>query len=400
MPGLKVAKYLTLTFFTKGESKMDNVTNANDTSVKMPTIVPVTLAPEHQELAALQAENDSLKKRLEFAIEPSDLSYQNTLDVPPMNNAQLYGQACSSDTITIESFIEQWLEHLKYITNKYDVKAQSVMNEYGKWSYKPMICAGSGPSLKKNAMLLKGRDQVGLVSCLHNFGYLEDLECPADYYVTLDSQEITISETFQGGKKDEKYYWDLTKDRTLVSCLVANPKLLEKWQGKILFYNTVIPDDRYMKVIENIKFNCYFNTGGNALGASYYMARAICGANPIAFIGADFSFSSKKKFHAWDSPYDKMFSGVVPVTDIFGNRVYTWQSYYNFSKWFEFIALGGRGGHPTLFYNCTEGGILGAYPNGNIKQIIQMPLSHFLHSYDHHKMQKEMQNQNSSMLLF
>ncbi len=372
-------------------------TNANNTT---PSVQEVALTPEQTEIIALKTENERLNKTLEFSIEPSDMCYQGTLDTPPMNNAQLYGQACSSDTITIESFIDQWLEHLKYITDKYDVKANSVMQDFGKWGYKPMVCAGSGPSLKKNAMLLKNRDQVGLVSCLHNFGYLEDLECPADYYVTLDSQDITIEETLQGGKKNEAHYWSLTKDRTLVACLVANPKLLEKWRGRILFYNTVIPDQRYVEQIEKIAFNCYFNTGGNALGAAYYMARAISGANPIALIGADFSFSPKKKFHSWDSPYDKMFSGVIPVTDIFGNRVFTWQSYYNFAKWFEFIALGGRGGHPSLFYNCTEGGILGAYPNGNIKQIIQMPLSHFLHSYDHHKSQKEMQDQNSTMLLF
>ena len=375
----------------------ETVTNANNTT---PNVIPITLTPEQQEIAVLRSENERMKKQLEFSIEPGDLCFQPTIDVPPMSNAQLYGQACSSDAITIESFIGPWLEHLAYITKKYDVKANSVMSDFGKWAYKPMVCGGSGPSLKKNAMLMKDRDQIGFVSCLHSFGYLEDLGCPADYYVTLDSQELTIGEAISGGTRDEKYYWDLTKDRTLVSCIVANPKLLEKWQGRILFYNTVIPDQRYMDATEKIKFNCYFNTGGNALGACYYMARAISGATPIAMIGADFSFSSKKKFHAWDSSYDKMFSGVIPVTDIFGNRVYTWQSYFNFSKWFEFIALGGRGGHPTLFYNCTEGGILGAYPNGNLRQIVQLPLSHFLHAYNHHKTQKEMQNQNSSMLLF
>jgi hypothetical protein len=216
----------------------------------------------------------------------------------------------------------------------------------------------------------------------------------------LDSQEITVGETIQGGKKSEDYYWNLTKDRTLVACLVANPKLLEKWQGKILFYNTIINDKEYLDASNEMKFNLYFNIGGNALGACYYMARSILGACPIALIGADFAFSSKKKFHSWDSPYDKQFSGLVPATDVFGNRVYTWQSYFNFAKWFEFIALGGAGGNPSLFYNCTEGGILGAYPSGNLRNIIQMPLNAFIHSFNQHKTMKELYENNDSRLLF
>ena len=149
-----------------------------------------------------------------------------------------------------------------------------------------------------------------------------------------------------------------------------------------------------------MNFSLFFNTGGNALGGCYYMARAILGACPVAFVGADFSFSEKNKFHAWDSPYDKMFSGLLPVTNIFGNRVFTWQSYYNFSKWFEYMAIGGKGGNPSLFYNCTEGGILGAYPQGNVRQIIQMPLSQFIYCFTQHKTMMKISNENSQTLLF
>jgi len=352
------------------------------------------------ELLVLRKENGELKKRLENAIEREDLVLQNTIDVAPMTPAQLYGQACSGDTVTTETFANDWAHQFESNSKKFDMIKDSAMNEFGKLAYKPCICAGSGPSLKKNVECLKDRGGIGLVSCLHNFGYLEDMGFPADYYVNLDSQEITIPELFQGGKKDEEFYWDKTKERTLIASSVTNPKLAEKWQGKILWFNVNVPDPVFMGIANKVNFNLFFNTGGNALGASYYFARAILGACPIAMIGADFSFSQKKKFHAWDSPYDKMFSGLIPVTDIFGNRVFTWQSYYNFAKWFEFIALGGRGGNPSLFYNCTEGGILGAYPNGNIRHIIQMPLNQFIYCYSQHKLMMKISEEKSQTLLF
>lgn len=370
--------------------ELTNAANtAGDGSVQV--INPVILA--------LQNENAALKAQLELSITRSDLNYQPVID-PPQTKEVLYAQACQGDTITVKSFKNQWLAHFKANHEKHDFKANSVMLDHAKWAYKPMICAGSGPSLKINAHHLKIRGGIGLISCLHSFAFLEDLGTPADYYLTLDSQDITIGEMTQGGKKDEQYYWDLTKDRTLIACTVANPKLIEKWQGRILWYNTTVPDLEYMRETEKYAFNLCFNLGGNALGACYYFARAIVGACPIALIGADFCFSQKKKFHAWDSPYDQMFQGVEMANDVFGNRVWTWRSYFNFAKWFEFISLGGGGDNPHLFYNCTEGGILGAYPGGNVKTIIQMPLNAFIHSFNQHKMMQGLYDSGSKTLLF
>jgi hypothetical protein len=128
------------------------------------------------------------------------------------------------------------------------------------------------------------------------------------------------------------------------------------------------------------------------------MARAILGGCPIAFVGADFAFGRDKKFHPFDSPYDKQYDGLIPCTNVFGDRVYTWQSYFNFKSWFEFIAMGGQGNNYAKFFNCTEGGILGAYPQGNIKQIEQLPLELFVKMYDLHRNLPE--TKDKKMLLF
>jgi hypothetical protein len=362
------------------------------------TSAEIVVSPEIQ---ALRAENAALKEKMTHCVE-MNLEYQSTIDQPLLSPAQLYGQACSGDQITLETFMKQWQENIKANCEKFDVDNNGVMEVYGKLAYRPCICAGSGPSLKKNAQELTKRSGIGLVSCLHNFGFLEDLGAPADYYVTLDSQDLCIGEMSQGGTKDAEYYWDLTKDRTLVASLVTSPKLAQKWKGKILWFVPTVPDPSFLTVLRQYtKLNCSFNTGGNALGASYYFARAVLGAGVLAFAGADFSFSYTTKFHSWDSPYDVGVGGTIRVMDIFGNCVKTWGSYNNFALFLQYIALGGRGQNPCLMVNCTEGGILGAYPNGNIKQIIQMRLCEFIYIFTQHElMPKMLENKNQFSFLF
>jgi hypothetical protein len=62
------------------------------------------------------------------------------------------------------------------------------------------------------------------------------------------------------------------------------------------------------------------------------------------------------------------------VRDVYGIPVYTWRSYHNFKGWFEYIAMT----VPGIYYNCSEGGTLGAYPDGNIRSLLQVPLSTFI----------------------
>jgi hypothetical protein len=319
---------------------------------------------------------------------PMLLSFQGTIDAPPVSKEQMYGQSCQNDAVTVNHWSKIWLDHTKINASKFDIMNNTVMLDYGKYAYRPVICAGSGPSLKKNAHLLTTKpDEIGLVSCLHNFAYFIDLGIKCDGYVNLDAGDITIPEMSQGGKHPADYYWNATKDCTLIATPVSKPELLDRWQGRILFFKAPVPDMAYM--IEEQKvcpLEVYFNVGGNALGAAYYHARAILGGTPIVFVGADFSFDYTRKFHSWESPYDKQFSGVTPCTDVFGNRVYSWPSYVNFAQWFIHQSMGGNGNNPAMFINCTEGGILGAFPNGNLASIKQMALIDFLAIYTHHKM--------------
>ncbi|MBF8253257.1 MAG: hypothetical protein HW379_1599, partial [Actinobacteria bacterium] len=131
----------------------------------------------------------------------------------------------------------------------------------------------------------------------------------------------------------------------------------------------------YNKYLESIEvFNSFVSNGGNVLGACLYIAKAILGAPMIAFIGADFCFSYDKKFHSYDTKYDKTLGQVLKLRDVFGMPVVTWRSYHNFKGWFEYVSLT----VPGIYFNATEGGTLGAYNDGNIRSIIQIKLADFI----------------------
>lgn len=315
------------------------------------------------------------------------LEYVNYIQSSPVGAQNLYSTACGNDGPTINKWRDIWLKNIKANKAKFGSFAdKSIGKLYNSQRYKPVIVAGSGPSLASNGHELAARGDICLVSCLHNFHFFEDRDVKVDYYVTLDAGEVTIEEVSEGGSKTEEEYWEITKDRTLLAYIGTSPKLLEKWRGEVLFYNAPQPDPVLDAQIDEVeKFSTYVSSGGNVLGASVYIAKAIMGANPIAFVGADFSFSYDKKFHGWDSKYDINLGTVMRSVDVFGNKVLTWPSYHGFKCYFDWMAET----VPGIYINCTEGGTFGAYNEGNIMSVRQMDLQDFFGMYHLNDVVKE-----------
>lgn len=314
------------------------------------------------------------------------LEFSGYIDAPPVSTQQLYAQATSSDSVTINAWRDIWIANAKANKARFGSFGDNSIGQlYHSAKNQPVIVAGSGPSLKHNVAKLKERGQIQLVSCLHNFHIMEDAGAAPDLYVSLDAGPVTIEEVTEGGTRSEEEYWELTKDRTLAAFISTDPKLLEKWRGKILFYRCPIPDpacDREMDELE--PFHAYVSCGGNVLGSCLYIAKVYMGGNPIAFVGADFAFgyevskvTGNPRFHAWDSKYDNGIGQCLRVVDVFGNRVKTWPSYWSFKCFFDRTVID----VPGIWINCTEGGIFGAYDQGNIRQLMQMKLDDFLHMY-------------------
>jgi hypothetical protein len=341
------------------------------------------------------------------------LIYNDYIDEPPVAPAQLFNQACSNDSVTIESWRKTWIDNTR--ANKEYLgtfKEFSVGQLFQKNKYGVAICAGSGPSLGVNGKELLNKGDIPLISCLHNFHFFEDLGVKVDYYVSLDAGPVVIEEVSEGGKKSEDEYWKLTKDRTLIAFTGSHPDLFKKWQGKIYVFAAPVPDKAYLEAMEEIEpFHVNIGNGGNVLGACLYFAKAILGVHRVGMVGADFCFDNKthQKFHSWDSKYDQKRGHVIPHHDVFGNKVFTWPSYKNFKNWFEYLALSIPDNNPeTKFYsqwmvNCSEGGTLGSYAHGNLRAITQMPLGMFLNELnmsDIGKEQIEKPDHNTRRLLF
>lgn len=316
------------------------------------------------------------------------LEYQNKLMELPVPPKQLYAQACSNDGITVDSWRAIWLNNMRANKKSFkNFKDHSAGQLFKKFEYKPCIIAGSGPSLKENIHLLKERGGIPLLSCLHNFHLMEDMEVAPDFYVSLDAGEVVLEEISEGGSKTADEYWAMTKNRKLIAYIGSSPALFEKWQGEVYLFNAPLPNAELMAEIDQIeKFHCFVSNGGNVLGACLYLARGFLGCGTTAFVGADFCFSYDNKFHAWDSKYDKKLGYVVKLVDVFGNKRLSWQSYVNFKGWFEHLSVE----TPQMFVNCSEGGCLGAFPDGNVVSIQQMRLSRFLFM---HRMHEELADQ-------
>lgn len=317
-----------------------------------------------------------------------NLEYQNLIPGPPAPPEALHRQACSNDTATVDSWRPTWIEQTRQ--NKAHVgsfKDAGVGQLFGKHRYQPAIVAGSGPSLKVNGEQLKDRDGIPLISCLHNFHFFEDRGVRPDYYVSLDAGPVVLDEISEGGQLSAEEYWARTVEHTLIAYIGSHPDLIKKWRGKIYFFNCPVPDKTVQDELAKIEeFHTYVGTGGNVLGACLYLAKAIFGCGPIAFVGADFSFGYDYKFHGWDSKYDKTLGACIPVTDVYGIKRKTWPTYANFKAWFEYVATS----VPGIYFNCTEGGCLGSYPEGNIAAFRYLDLADFFGMF---QMSKHKQDQ-------
>lgn len=326
-----------------------------------------------------------------------DFQFQPYIPGPPRPVHELHAQACSNDSITIESWRNTWIEQTRENHKTHGPFSRSGIGKlFGRNAGEPAVILGAGPSLKENWPALKKRGRIVTISCLHNFHFLEDNGVPADFYVSLDAGPVTISEISEGGKRKHEEYLEISKDRTLLAFIGSHPDLIKSWKGKIYWFNSPIPDQTIHKEINAIeKFNTHVATGGNVLGACLYIAKGIFGCNPIIFAGADFSFSYKKKFHAWDSKYDANIGHAMRAVDVWGNSVTTWQSYFNFKCWFDHVAVK----VPGIYINATEGGIFGAYPEGNIGQVTQMTLDHALLQYQiYEELRDQCENPNTEDL--
>lgn len=307
------------------------------------------------------------------------LEFKEYIPKPPQAAQDMYKQACSNDSVTINSWRPKWIANAKACKERFgSFKENGIGQIFHSNKHKPCIVVGSGPSLAGNIDELAKIKDMAIVSCLHNFHYMVDNDVKVDYYVSLDAGPVVIDEMFEGGSKTPAEYIEATKDKTLLAFIGSHPSLWENWKGRVLLFNSPVPDEEFKKAVDELEpFHSYVSTGGNVLGAATYIAKAVMGSNPVVFVGADFCFSYTRQFHPWKSKYDAELGVCLRAIDVYGNSRLTWQSYFNFKTWFDWLCHNITG----IWINCTEGGLLGSYTEGNIMAVRQMTLKDFYFMY-------------------
>jgi hypothetical protein len=282
----------------------------------------------------------------------------------------MYGQACSNDNVTVNAWREKWISNAKATKERFgSFKEHGLGQLFGSNKYKPCIVVGSGPSLSNNIEALKTVTDIPIVSCLHNYHYMEDHGIKVDYYVSLDAGDVVVEKFLKEVRNRMKSIWNPQKTKPLLPLLAQARSFLkpgvERFCSLIVRFQTTSTLKRQAPWKSFIHL---FQPAATFWGRPLILPKRFWDLAKSRFLGADFCFSYTRKFHAWDSKYDGKLGEAIRAVDVWGNSVLTWQSYYNFKTWFDWLCTN----VPGIYINCTEGGLLGSYPEGNIAQIRQM----------------------------
>ena len=112
---------------------------------------------------------------------------------PPRKPEEMYSQSTSKDNSTITHWRDTWIKNVKENRERFGPFGdRKIADIWTLQKYRPVIVAGSGPSLKYNVDELKNKGDIPIVSCLHNFQFFEDRDVEVKYYTTLDAGEVTV----------------------------------------------------------------------------------------------------------------------------------------------------------------------------------------------------------------
>ena len=237
----------------------------------------------------------------------------------------------------------------------------------------PAIIVGAGPSLDKNINLL-GRAQ-GYSLILSSDAALKPLlsqSVKPSIVVSLDPQE-EIAKFFQGVSH---------RGMTLVAPSIIHPRVLDLWEGRVVFFHKHAPDiPALMDIANQVPEIGRLTPGGSVLSVAYDLAFQ-SGANPIIFTGQDLSYP-KKKTHSRDSEdesiglestLEKQRENIVYETDVNGHSLPTLKSMSVSKQWFDWAFTTWKRPGSTEIINCSEAGILTDHCS-------LMPLSEAIYKY-------------------
>ncbi len=256
---------------------------------------------------------------------------------------------------TIQRFHELWKRNFQI--NLPDLqKNRGVGALRKKFRDIPGLVIGAGPSLDKNIQLVnKAQESSILFASDAAFKPLVHHGVEPHFVVCLDPQEDIA-----------RFFTDVPhKGITLVAPSIVHPRILDLWEGHVVFYHKHAPDIPILTQIQNQVKLGLLTPGGTVLSVTYDLAFQ-AGCNPILFLGQDLSYSEKithsRSSETPDASRDNTLShqkeNVVFETDGFGAILPTLKSMSVSKQWFEWAFTSWKRESGVGIFNCSEAGIL------------------------------------------
>lgn len=259
----------------------------------------------------------------------------------------------ATNKLTLKSFKTRWLANsIRNDKNYPDMGGyQSLAKYVGTLTNKPAILIGAGPSLSKNAKLLKDTD-ITTFATMHSLPFLEKIGVKPDFVVHSDAMST-----------DMEFITDFSKDITLIAISFVAPSVIRRWKGDISFFKSEVSDPFTDKLDTFTTADTVIRPLGCSMASAMTMVDELFDANTLIFIGNDLAYSDSGKSHVWDGlDYNtNEFAGVrtILVDDGKGKRYDTCYQFIlyrnNIMRYSQNRRL-----HPPYrrYINATEGGML------------------------------------------
>lgn len=314
-------------------------------------------------------ELDGFDTLLAYASSPYKLAFaQEFIDFSMrVNNAHSTNKVCiKTDIVSREKWIENYFENIQALPEYPTIDSlKSAFNGV------PMIIAGAGPSLQKNARLLKeAKGKAIIVAAITAYKPLLNYGVVPDFIIA--SEMVDLPEYFTYGEKD--------LETRLILAEISHPGMFErKVKEKFVFFNPFIS---LSKAQAPLWGSSYFpSTGGSVTTAAFDMA-IMFGCDPVVLVGQDLCFGENGThvpggvYVAQDVKIDRE-NGRVSIEEDYvtlkdkarskfellwlkgldGKPVPSKFDWVTFHQWFEnYAAFLKKEGSPVRLINATEGG--------------------------------------------
>lgn len=284
-----------------------------------------------------------------------------------VNNAHTTNKVCIvTDIDSRETWVANYFENIKSLP-----QCRPIGSLAGAFKGVPMIIAGAGPSLQKNAHLLKeAKGKAIIVAAITAYKPLLNFGVVPDFIIA--SEKVDLPEYFTHGEED--------RQTRLILAEVSHPGMFERdVKEKFVFFNPYINLSRAHAPLWGSSY--LPSVGGSVTTAAFDMG-VMFGCDPITLVGQDLCFGENSThvpggvYIAQDVKIDRE-KGSVSIEEDYvtlkdkakssfdlhwlkgldGRPVPSKFDWVTFHQWFEhYVASLKKKGSTVRVINATEGG--------------------------------------------